>query len=250
MNLFGLIGFPLSHSFSKKYFTERFLKEGITDTAYENFPIASIEELPGLIAQYPDLKGLNVTIPYKEAVIPFLTHQNDVVKKTSACNCIKIQNGELSGFNTDVIGFERTLKKFLLPAHKKALILGTGGAAKAVGYVLKRLGIEYSYVTRKADAGITAQISYQQLTDEQVADHLLIINTTPLGMYPDTEKAPPINYEMITPAHYLFDLTYNPEKTLFLRNGAQHGATIQNGYDMLVIQAEESWNIWNGLQSG
>jgi shikimate dehydrogenase len=250
MNLFGLIGFPLSHSFSKKYFTERFTREGIPDTAYENFPIASIEALPALIAAHPDLKGLNVTIPYKEAVIPFLTYQNEVVKETSACNCIKIENGELSGYNTDVIGFERTLSKFLLPIHNKALILGTGGAAKAVAYVLKRLGIEYKYVTRKSDAGDPSHISYQQLTDAHVSEHLLIVNTTPLGMYPDTERAPAINYELVTPRHYLFDLTYNPERTLFLRNGEQKGATIQNGYDMLVIQAEESWNIWNDLHSG
>jgi shikimate dehydrogenase len=245
MNRFGLIGYPLSHSFSKKYFTERFQRERIADTSYENFPIASIEELPLLIEKYPDLKGLNVTIPYKEAVIPFLSSRHEVVKAIAACNCIKITNGRLTGFNTDVTGFERSLKKYLLPHHKKALILGTGGAAKAVAYVLTQLQMEWMYVSRNPQPTVQPHISYQLLTDEQVASHLLIINTTPLGMYPDVDKAPAINYDQLTAQHYLFDLTYNPEKTLFLKKGEAKGACIQNGYEMLVIQAEESWNIWN-----
>jgi shikimate dehydrogenase len=248
MNRFGLIGYPLSHSFSKKYFTERFQREGISDTSYENFPIASVGELPLLIKKYPDLKGLNVTIPYKEAVIPLLSAKHPVVEAIGACNCIKLTDGTLTGFNTDVTGFERSLKRYLSPIHNKALILGTGGAAKAVAYVLSKLNIQFMYVTRNSQATMQPQINYAALTDEQVASHLLIVNTTPLGMYPDIDKAPSINYDMLSSQHYLFDLTYNPEKTLFLKKGEAKGSCIQNGYEMLVIQAEESWNIWNNDQ--
>jgi shikimate dehydrogenase len=239
-----LIGYPLSHSFSKKYFNDRFEREAITNSRYENFPISSISELPALIHAQPALKGVNVTIPYKEAVIPFLSEKNDVVAAIGACNCIKITGGHLSGFNTDVLGFERSLKKHLTPAHKKALIFGTGGAAKAVAYVLSKAGIEYSFVTRKKEPDLLS-ISYGQINPEMLSSHLLLINTTPLGMYPDTETAPDIDYHLITRSHYLFDLTYNPEKTLFLRRGEANGAVIQNGYEMLIIQAEESWRIWN-----
>ena len=242
MRQFGLIGYPLSHSFSKKYFTEKFEKEGWTDCAYENFPLSAIDQLPALLKEYPQLEGINVTIPYKEQVITFLSKQSPVVDKIKACNCIKIQGKELAGHNTDVTGFELSLLPRLATHHKHALILGTGGAAKAVEYVLLKLGIASKYVSRRASPGT---LNYESIDDELMQSHTLIINTTPLGMYPDTKSCPPIPYSLISSRHYLFDLVYNPAKTLFLENGERYGATISNGSDMLQIQAEESWNIWN-----
>ena len=242
MRLFGLIGYPLSHSFSKKFFTEKFEKEGLNDCRYELFSIASINELRNVLDKHPDLCGLNVTIPYKEQVLPFLNEADEVVKKIKACNCIIIENGKLKGYNTDVEGFERSLKKQLQPHHTKALILGTGGAAKAVEFVLTRLGISFKYVSRKPSVN---NYSYEQLTPGIITDHKLIINTTPLGLYPSVNEAPPIPFEALSPEHYLFDLVYNPEKSLFLQKGEEKGTVIKNGYEMLVIQAEESWRIWN-----
>ncbi|MEI9942670.1 MAG: shikimate dehydrogenase [Chitinophagaceae bacterium] len=242
MRLFGLIGYPLSHSFSKKYFTEKFEKENLNNCRYELFPIATIDELKKVLDQHPDLCGLNVTIPYKAKVLPFLDQADKVVKKIQACNCISIKKGKLKGFNTDVTGFETSLKTELKPSHKKALILGTGGAAKAVEFVLQKLGINFNYVSRNASIN---SYSYQELTHEIIADHSLIINTSPVGMYPAITEAPAIPYEALTAGHYLFDLVYNPEKTLFLQKGEERGAVIKNGYQMLLIQAEESWKIWN-----
>jgi shikimate dehydrogenase len=242
MRLFGLIGFPLTHSFSKKYFTEKFEAENLKDCRYENFQIESIEELPKIISANTSLEGLNVTIPHKESVLKFLHEKNDLVEQVGACNCIKIENGKLKGFNTDVIAFEKSLEKKLKPHHRRAYILGTGGAAKAIEFVLIELGIEYQFVSRNPSAG---QITYEELDDESIESHQLIINTTPVGMYPNISEAPPIPYDSLTPEHFLFDLTYNPEKTLFLQNGEAKGAAIENGYDMLVRQAEESWLIWN-----
>lgn len=242
MRLFGLIGYPLSHSFSKKYFTEKFEREGLSDCRYEQFSIANIDELKNVLEQHPDLCGLNVTIPYKEQVISYLDSRNEIVKKIKACNCIRIDQGKLKGYNTDVIGFEQSLKKNLRPHHTHALILGTGGAAKAVEYVLDKEGIKYKYVSRKPSA---KSFSYEQLTPDLIGMYQLIINTTPLGMYPAVTEAPPIPYTSLTSSHYLFDLIYNPEKTLFLRKGEESGATISNGYEMLVTQADESWKIWS-----
>jgi shikimate dehydrogenase len=243
MQLFGLIGYPLSHSFSKKYFTEKFEQEGLTNCRYELFPMASINELKDVLAQNSVLCGLNVTIPYKELVIPFLDETDEVVKKIKACNCIHVKKGKLKGYNTDVKGFEQSLKKHLRPHNRKALILGTGGSAKAVEFVLKKLEIDFKYVSRKPTHN---NYSYEQVTPGILTNHTLIINTTPLGMYPAVTEAPPIPYEALTPEHYLFDLVYNPEKTLFLQKGEEKGAVIKNGSEMLVIQAEESWRIWNG----
>ena len=209
---------------------------------YDNHPLGSISELPGMLADNPSLEGFNVTIPYKEQVIPFLSEQSAVVKKTGACNCIKIKDGKLTGYNTDVTGFELSLKEKLAAHHKKALILGTGGAAKAVEYVLHHLGISYQYVSRKASA---RTISYDALTPGLLEAYTLIVNTTPLGMYPNVHELPPLPYEALGSNHYLFDLVYNPAKTLFLQRGEEQGAVIKNGQDMLVIQAEESWKIWN-----
>jgi shikimate dehydrogenase len=245
MRHFGLIGYPLSHSFSKKYFTEKFDKEGWNDCVYENHAIASIDELPALIKNNPLLEGINVTIPYKEQVIPFLFQHSAVVKEIKACNCIKINNGKLIGYNTDVTGFELSLTPKLGNTHQRALILGTGGAAKAVAYVLSKLGIQYSYVSRKASP---QNLSYKAVTPELLASHTLIINTTPLGMYPNVTECPPIPYQSLGSHHYLFDLVYNPGKTLFLQKGEAQGAVIKNGQDMLLVQAEESWKIWNGTK--
>jgi shikimate dehydrogenase len=243
MRRFGLIGYPLSHSFSKRYFAEKFQTEGITDAEYENYPIASIEEFPALVSSDPDLAGLNVTIPYKEQVIAYLDDKNEVVNSIAACNCIRIQHGRKVGYNTDVVGFERTLIKFLTPVHDNALVLGTGGAAKAVCYVLQQLQIPYLIVSRSTSGGQT--IPYEKVSKELVRSHRLIINTTPLGMYPKVETAPSLPFDAVTSDHYFYDLVYNPAKTLFLTKAEEQGAVIQNGEDMLAIQAEESWRIWN-----
>jgi shikimate dehydrogenase len=244
MRLFGLIGYPLSHSFSKKYFTEKFSREVVTDSRYELFPITSIDVLPALLEVNPDLCGLNVTIPYKEQVLAFVPDQDEVVRKIGAANCIRINNGRLRAFNTDVTGFEKSLMDKLGDHHRKALVLGTGGASKAVFYVLEKLGLETRSVSR-VRSGFS--ISYEDLSPEMLREHTVVVNTTPLGTYPDVAGIPPIPYEAVTPAHYFFDLVYNPPLTRFLASAAEKGATIRNGHDMLTIQAEESWRIWNAV---
>lgn len=242
MRLFGLIGHPLSHSFSGKYFAEKFEKEGILDCSYENFPIPDIDELKTVLS-LPGLQGLNITIPYKEKIIPFLYFKSEIVKKINACNCIKIIDGKLYGFNTDVTGFETSLIRKLNPAiHRHALVLGTGGASNAVKFVLEKLKINYSVVSRKKAVGL---LNYEKITPEIIQSNKLIINTTPLGMFPDINDAPPLPYEFLSPDHLLVDLIYNPEKTLFLKKGEEAGAQIQNGLEMLELQAEKSWKIWN-----
>ena len=240
MRLFGLIGYPLSHSFSKKYFADKFNREGITDCRYDLFPLEDIRDLRLLLNKDPE--GLNVTIPYKEQVIPFLDDMTDVVRETGACNCIRIRDGKLKGFNTDVTGFEQTLLQKLRPHHKPALVLGTGGASKAVKWVLAKNHIPFTMVSRKASDDT---LSYQHITPQMMAEYKLVINTTPLGMYPATDQAPELPYDGVTPDHLFYDLIYNPPKTLFLQKGESKGAEILNGSDMLVIQAEESWRIWN-----
>jgi len=245
MRLFGLIGYPLFQSFSKKFFSEKFEREGLTDCRYESFSIPSISELTTILKENPLLCGLNVTIPYKEQVLSFLHEKSELVKKIKACNCIKIENGKLTGYNTDAPAFEQSLKEKLQPHHTKALILGTGGAAKAVEFCLEQLNIAYKYVSRKPSA---KNFSYEQLTDAIMEEYTLIINTTPLGMHPNVVEAPPIPYHALNQKHYLFDLVYNPAKTLFLQKGEDQEAVIKNGYEMLVLQAEESWRIWNSQQ--
>ena len=244
MKKYGLIGYPLSHSFSKKYFTEKFLNESITDASYELYPIADISALIGLLAEDPALVGLNVTIPYKEKVIPYLSELSPVVEAIGACNCIKISKGKLVGYNTDVIGFEKSLKKKLRPHHTKALILGTGGSSKAVQFVLNNLGISYIKVSRRKTA---ETITYEEIDEALLSTHTLIVNTSPLGMFPNIEECPAIPYQFLTASHYLFDLVYNPPKTTFLALGEKMGAAIENGSEMLVDQAEASWEIWNEI---
>jgi shikimate dehydrogenase len=242
MRLYGLIGKPLTHSFSKTFFTKKFAAEKLYDCLYENFELPSIEHFSHLLIQHPELCGLNITIPYKEEILTYLHFQNDIVQKVGACNCIKIMDGKLYGFNTDVIGFQKTLQEKLKPHHTKALILGTGGAAKAVAFALGLLGITHQYVSRK-DSDKT--LAYANLNQPLMEDYLLIINTTPLGMYPKIDSTPELPYRFIGNKHLLYDLTYNPAKTLFLQKGEEQSATICNGYQMLIIQAEESWKIWN-----
>jgi len=247
---FGLIGYPLSHSFSQKFFTEKFLRENIVNVQYENFPIATIESFAALWKEHPSLEGLNVTIPYKKEVIAFLQHSSPVVQAIKACNCIRKFNNELYGYNTDVIGFEKSLLPFLKAHHTHALILGTGGASAAVQWVLQKLNIQYQVVSRKSNTieentELKASLSYDQLSNSIIESHTLIINTSPLGMFPNVNEAPPIAYDAITAQHHLYDLVYNPIETLFMKNGLAKGATVQNGLDMLHIQAEESWTIWN-----
>ncbi|MBL7699818.1 MAG: shikimate dehydrogenase [Chitinophagaceae bacterium] len=241
---FGLIGYPLSHSFSKKYFTEKFEKEGLRDHVYDLFPIPSIDDLPAVLSANKDLRGLNVTIPYKQQVLKYL-HTSNLPEGVQACNCIKIENGKLTGNNTDVTGFEISFLQLLRPHHKKALVLGNGGATVAVTFVLRKLNIGYEIVSRRKREDST--LTYNELTEEIIKEHTVIINTTPLGTFPSVNEAAPIPYHAITRDHYLFDLIYNPEKTLFLKKGEERGAAIKNGYEMLVIQAEESWKIWKGL---
>ena len=212
MRRFGLIGKTLKHSFSKSFFTEKFRKDHLEDCIYESFELSSIEELPSLIAACPDLEGLNVTIPYKEEVLSYLDEKNEVVQQIEACNCIRILDGKLHGFNTDVIGFRNSLQPKLEMHHTKALILGSGGASKAVAYALKELNIDYLVVSRRKEAG---DLGYEDVDDEILKAYRLIVNTTPLGMFPNVNDDPPIPYEFITPQHFLFDLIYNPEKTRF-----------------------------------
>ena len=249
MRQFGLIGYPLSHSFSQGYFTEKFLHENEKCLQYTNFPIASIKDFDDIWVKQANLQGLNVTIPYKKIVIPFLHHDSTVVKKINACNCIRKYNNELYGYNTDVIGFEKSLAPFLQPHNTHALILGTGGAAVAVEWVLQKLNINYLLVSRtNANANSWESgnaISYEALTTELLNQYTLIINTSPVGMYPNEDELPSLPYDAITAQHHLYDLIYNPAETLFMKKGLSQGATVQNGLAMLHIQAEESWRIWN-----
>lgn len=245
MNLLGIIGYPLSHSFSKQYFTQKFENQGLThDWKYETFSIEDIEKLTDLLRGQPDLVGLNVTIPFKKLVIPFLDEIDDEAREIGAVNCIKIKNGKLKGYNTDVYGFEKSLLGLLEGQDLKALsalILGTGGAAKAAEFTLKKLKIPFLNVsrTRTNDA-----LSYEDLDENIYKTHKLIINTTPLGMSPNTEGCPNINFQYIDNQCFMYDLIYNPEETTFLRLGKERGAKIKNGMDMLLLQAEKGWEIW------
>ena len=243
MRNFGLIGYPLTHSFSKKYFAEKFRKEKITECQYENYELASIAEFSQLAKTVNQLEGLNVTVPYKEKVISFLDGLSAAAAEIKAVNCIRFVGGQKIGYNTDVIGFKNSLLPlFRNIKPKQALILGTGGASKAVAYVMKELDIHFHFVSRRPlEHGYT----YKMLTKKIIEEHQLIVNTTPLGTFPKVETAPDIPYSYLNNQHILHDLVYNPEETKFLSLGKAQGATIKNGYEMLIGQAEASWNIWN-----
>ena len=243
MKKYGLIGYPLTHSFSKKYFTEKFIREGIRDCSYELYPISSIDELEDLIKQNPGLQGLNVTLPYKRSVLQHLSDSNNIPSGLRACNCIKFTNGKRSGYNTDIAAFERSLGTGLKNHHTSALVLGNGGAAESVKFVLQKLKIGYKIVSRRIHDD--TEVTYADLNETIISENKLIINTTPVGTFPNVDDCPDLPYQYVTAQHFLFDLVYNPEKTLFLQKGEEQGATIKNGYEMLVLQAEESWKIWN-----
>lgn len=242
---FGLIGAAVSHSFSKSYFDEKFFRDGLRDYHYDLYPLNNVDELKKLLKENPDLCGLNVTIPYKEKVIKLLSDIDPAAKRIGAVNVIKIKDGKLKGFNTDSDAFRETLEKWF-PNSKgsKALILGTGGSSKAVQEALKKLEIPFEIASRAKGAGT---YTYEELEKKKdvMAGVNLIINTTPLGMTPNTDQFPPIDYEQLTPNHYVYDLIYNPARTLFLQKAEMRGAVVRNGLEMLHIQAEKAWAIWN-----
>ncbi len=246
MRKYGLIGYPLGHSFSKKYFAGKFLRENISDCSYENYPVESITMLPRLLSDEPELSGLNVTIPYKTDVMRFLSQIDEEAASVGAVNVLKIrrEGGELkiSGFNSDIKGISDSLNSIMRPEVKKAIILGTGGSSKAVSHVLLKKGITCTLVSRRHQPGC---LTYKDLTPEIIRGTPLIINTTPLGMFPDIFSYPDLNYSLLNESHILFDLVYNPETTLFLKKGQERGCTVLNGLKMLVLQAERSWEIWN-----
>lgn len=245
MDKYGLIGFPLGHSFSRNFFNEKFENEGIK-AKYINFEIPQIEDLPEILASNPELKGLNVTIPYKQKVMAYLDELSPEAKAIGAVNVIRVSHkGKdvvLKGFNSDVIGFTRSIEPMLEPAHKKALILGTGGASKAIEYGLKTLGLETLFVSRTKKENT---ITYEEVTPEIIKEYNVIVNCTPLGMYPKADTCPDIPYEAMDGHTILYDLIYNPDETLFLTKGAKYGATAKNGLEMLLLQAFASWEFWN-----
>lgn len=239
---YGLIGRNISYSFSQKYFSEKFNKEGLNNCSYINFDLKEITDFSGIFKSDVNIKGLNITIPYKEAIFPHLDKLNSKAKRIGAVNTIRItKKGNLKGYNTDEYGFRKSLGPYLKKHHKEALILGTGGASKAVAFALKKLHIQYQFVSRNTN-GI---YNYDSLTPEIIAAHHLIINCTPLGTFPNIEACPNIPYEAITDQHLLYDLIYNPEETTFLKKGKTQGATTVNGLKMLELQAEKAWSIWN-----
>lgn len=248
MKTFGLIGYPLGHSFSKKFFTEKFEKEELTDHEYVNFELDSIARFPSIFDQYDNICGLNCTIPYKQQIMTFLNEIDEEAQKVGAINTIKpIHTSEglrLKGYNTDIVGFERSLKPMLDTRHTKALILGTGGASKAIKHVLSKLGIDYISASIEKEL-FDKEIRYEAIDAAMIKDRLILINATPLGTYPKVDNCPSIPYENLTKEHVLFDLVYNPELTLFLKKGQEKGAKIKNGLEMLHGQALASWEIWN-----
>lgn len=243
MRRFGLIGYPLGHSFSRKYFTEKFAAEGISDAVYDNYPLEKIELFPSLLINTPGISGLNVTIPYKQEVIPYLSEISPEAKDIGAVNVVKVRHGGTTkGFNSDVYGFRESLVPLLHRKHYTALVLGTGGSSLAVRYVLNELGIEFVNVSRTKTG---SSLTYGELTAEIIESNKLIINTTPLGMFPVVAGCPDIDYSRIGKEHILYDLVYNPELTTFLAKGLERGSTVTGGLRMLHLQAERSWQIWN-----
>ena len=247
MRQYALIGYPLTHSFSQQFFTEKFAREHIRDARYDLFPLPDITELPRLLAENPALCGLNVTIPHKEAVLPWLDVLDETAQEVGAVNCIKINDGRLTGYNTDVYGFEMSLYKtgFLTISGEpvQGFILGTGGAAKAVAYVLRKLQIPYRFVSRQPTG--EDKIAYAELAQWLPYSRALIINASPAGTFPQVEVLPPVPVDCLGPQHLVFDLVYNPPETLLLREARQRGCRVQNGLEMLHLQAEQAWEIWN-----
>ena len=241
MDKYGIIGNPLGHSFSKGFFTEKFAREGI-DAEYLNFQIPEIGKLTEVLQENPELRGINVTLPYKTEVIPFLDELSNEAREIGAVNVVQIRNGHLKGFNSDIIGFTRSIQPLLKPHHHKALILGTGGASRAIRVGLTRLGLEWKYVSRTPREGM---ITYEDITAETLREYEVIVNCSPVGMFPKVDECPAIPYEFLTQDNLLYDLVYNPENTLFMKKGALHGAVVKNGLEMLHLQAIASWEFWN-----
>jgi len=241
MTKYGIIGNPLGHSFSKGFFTEKFAREGI-DAEYLNFQISEIGKLTEVLRENPELRGINVTLPYKTEIIPFLDELSDEAREIGAVNVVQIRNGHLKGFNSDIIGFTRSIQPLLKSHHQKALILGTGGASRAIRVGLTRLGLEWKYVSRTPHEGM---ITYEDITAETLREYEVIVNCSPVGMFPKVDGCPVIPYEFLTPDNLLYDLVYNPETTLFMKKGALQGAVVKNGLEMLHLQAIASWEFWN-----
>ena len=241
MDKYGIIGYPLGHSFSRAFFMEKFQREHI-DAEYVNFEIPSADMLPGIVQANPNLRGLNVTLPHKEAVIPMLNELSDEAKEIGAVNVIRMRDGRLKGFNSDIIGFMDSIKPLLKPWHQHALVLGTGGASRAIRVGLQRFGIEWTYVSRTPAPG---RLTYADLTPELMKHYQVIVNCSPVGMFPRVDACPDIPYQLLTDRHLLYDLVYNPQETLFLKRGAEHGAAVKNGLEMLHLQALASWRFWN-----
>ena len=244
--IYGLLGFPLTHSFSKNYFNQKFKSEGI-DAEYINFEIDDINKIMEVLSEFPEISGLNVTIPYKEQVMQYLDEIDDDAAKIGAVNVIKIlktgNDIKLKGYNSDVIGFCDSIIGMINPElHSKALVLGTGGAAKAITHGLMKLGIEPQYVSRRKSS---STFTYEELTKSIIQEHKIIVNTTPLGMYPNVNECPDIPYRFLTDKHICYDLIYNPDETLFLKNALRQGATTKNGLEMLLLQAFKSYETWN-----
>ncbi len=242
MRRFGLLGRNISYSFSPGYFREKFEREGIHNAVYEVFDLPDLKGFPRLLEQYPDLKGLNVTIPYKEEILPFLHELDPEADRIGAVNTIRFSGARLWGYNTDVIGFRASLQPLLKQGDRAALILGTGGASKAVAYGLEQLGIPFRFVSRNPRPG---QLQYEDLNRQILEDHPILINCTPLGTSPDIGACPPIPYEGLDQSHLLYDLIYNPAQTEFLKRGSLAGARTKNGLEMLELQADASWELWN-----
>lgn len=241
MDKYGIIGYPLGHSFSRAFFTEKFQREHI-DAEYVNFEIPSADMLPGIVQTNPNLCGLNVTLPHKEAVIPMLDELSDEAKEIGAVNVIRVRDGRLKGFNSDIIGFMDSIRPLLKPWHQHALVLGTGGASRAIRVGLQGLGIEWTYVSRTPAPG---RLTYAELTPQLMELYQVIVNCSPVGMFPRVDACPDIPYQLLTDRHLLYDLVYNPQETLFLKRGAEHGAAVKNGLEMLHLQALASWRFWN-----
>ena len=247
MEQYGLIGYPLGHSFSQRFFTKRFEEDG-RDAAYLNFEIPEGRMIVDVVREHPDLRGLNCTIPHKQAIIPYLDELDETAREIGAVNVVRItrcpgKNGEfyLTGFNSDIIGFTDSLRPLLKPHHRQALVLGTGGASKAVFQGLKQLGVASTFVSRKAKEYC---ITYEEITPKVMEQYTVIVNTTPLGMYPNVNACPDIPYDLLTSDHLLYDLLYNPDETLFMRKGKEKGAVVKNGLEMLLLQAFAAWEIW------